>query len=319
MREVFAEPEVNTYYQFNISDYSARSISMRRLDGFHFPEEDLPDQGVRFTDDEFASGIQEDAKRYSRPILYLGVEPSGRVGETKVSAKRLARILDGFQDVVKYAYKKAIVEKPAAERRLINKEEYYTWDVYGTEAASFNVKMQSRLSGNLLGQTEIVNAMSILDEVISSIEDFERSAEYLVTYRGHFVSKYLETLRLLSKTKDTLYYSWIPSAYEDVTTTRITYRQAKAFVDHFADRTELGVETVTYRGCFDEIYVSKGKWIFIDEEGKEHKGNAKSEVITLEEITTSVPYVIICSEVLTDGVLPDDEKTELWLQEIKRL
>ena len=320
LRDVFESPELHEYFYADVFDYTVAQMEIVLSDRPTIAEDELPDRGIRFSPHEIEEEIAMESRKHSRTILYLGIEPAAGEHQAGVAANKLAKLLSTFQDVSKYAFKKAIAHKSPSKKVTLSNSDIYMWDVYGSKAASFNLMLKSRLPGNLLGRSDISIAVSLIDEVVSSIDDLHASKEVLTKYRGHFVSKYLDTMRYLSHTSDTIYYSWVPSQFDEVRTKHVSFRQAAALLKYLGTKDELGREVVTMRGFFDKVYVSRNQWIFVDDGGNTYNGTLKSgSSVSLDKITTSVPYEIECDEVLVSKPLSDVDEKRYELYSHRRL
>ena len=321
LKNIFIAPEINRFYQTKVSDYQSNNFEIIVCDLESLPEIWLPDEGVYINLEKAKSEILVESKERAKTIVYLNLNPPESANEPKINALSLSEALLRFQTMVKYAYKKAILELPYAQRKHMNIQENYLMDVFAFSRGSFKVKMQSQSYPNLFGETEVLKALQLIDQFVENIDDIDSSLELLSANRGHFANTYINFLKYIADSKNKLTYTWAFSSVDTPVTKQITSDQAQRLYEIFNQQEELKEETIELIGYFDKVDEKYGKWRLVDQQKNTHSGElGEIEGLTLKGIVIGTRlYRLLCIEKIIEVVGTSEEKKAIQLVELKEL
>lgn len=321
LRDIFIEPEIKAFYQVNIQDYQSNFFEIKILESEIFPSQWLPEEGVFINIEQAQSEIIEESHEKAKTIVHLSLDPPESTNEPKINALTLSEALLRFQTMLKYAYKRSIATLPYVQRKHLNIPENYQLDVFAFARGSFKVKMQSQSYPNLFGETEILKALHLVDQLVDNIDNVESSLQLLAENKGHFANAYINFLKYVADGKNRLSYSWAFSSLKDPITKQISSAQAQQLYEIFNQHEELKEDTIQLIGYFDKVDEKYGKWRLVDQENNEHNGElAEDESLTLKGVIIGTKlYKLVCIEKIIEVVGTSEEKKTLQLIELTQL
>lgn len=318
LKSIFVAPEISRFYIATVSDYQSNSYDISACDFEVLPEEWLPDDGLYTNLEKAKSEILIESKEKAKTIVHLNLNPPESANESRINALGLSEALLRFQTMVKYAYKKAIQKYPYAQRKHMNIQENYMMDVFALSPGSFKVKMQSQSFPNLFGETEVLQAFQLIDQLVDNIDNLDFSLKLFSENRGHFVNTYINFLKYIADSKKKLTYSWAFSSIRTPVTKQITSDQAQRLYDLFHQQEDLKEENIELIGYFDKVDEKYGKWRIVDHEKNTYFGElGETEGLTLKGIVIGTRlYRLVCIEKIIEVVGTSEEKKSIQLVEL---
>ncbi|PHS18440.1 MAG: hypothetical protein COA78_02110 [Blastopirellula sp.] len=315
LREIFLYPEIKQFFQLDVLDYQSNDFEIESLSAPEFPLHWLPEEGVLINNIQSQSEIIVESKQKARTIVHLSLNPPESINEPRINALTLSDALLCFQTMLKYAYKRSIAVLPSDKRKQLNVNENYQLDVFGFAHGSFRVKMQSQAYQNLLGETEIIKALELVDKLVENIDNPEESLQLLLENKGHFASSYIRFLKHIADGKSKISYSWAYSALEEPLTKQITSDQAQRLFELFNHQDELKEEEIELIGFFDKIDIKLGKWRLVDQGREIHNGElGEVEGLTLQGVVIGTElYKLKCVEKIFEIHGTSEEKKSLQI------
>ena len=305
LREVYLSPELNVFYKLEVTDYQSNNLEINTLNFNTLPESWLPDDGVYITTDQNQSEILAESKERTKTIIHLNLNPPESANEPKINALKLSEALLRFQTMVKYAYKKSILELPKKLRKNKIAEENYLFDVFAFSQGSFKVKMQSQSFPNLFGETEVIRALQLIDQLVDNVDDIDSSLKLLLENKEHLANTYINFLKYIADSKTKFTYTWAFSSIETPVTKQISSDQALQLYDIFCQQEDLKEETIELIGYFDKVDEKYGKWRIVDQENNNYSGElSETEGLTLRGVIIGTKqYKLICKEKIKWSVM----------------
>lgn len=318
LKSIFVAPEISRFYIATVSDYQSNNYDISACDFEVLPEEWLPDDGLYINLEKAKSEILIESKEKAKTIVHLNLNPPESANESRINALGLSEALLRFQTMVKYAYKKAIQKYPYAQRKQMNIQENYMMDVFALSPGSFKVKMQSQSFPNLFGETEVLQAFQLIDQLVDNIDNLDFSLKLFSENRGHFVNTYINFLKYIADSKNKLTYSWAFSSIRTPVTKQITSDQAQRLYDLFHQQEDLKEENIELIGYFDKVDEKYGKWRIVDREKNTYFGElGETEDLTLKGIVIGTRlYRLVCIEKIIEVVGTTEEKKSIQLVEL---
>ena len=318
LRDIFLTPEINQFYQVNIHDYQSNYFESIPLEIEELPQAWLPDEGVFINLDRARSEVVLESKEKAKTIIHLNLNPPESINEPRINALALSEALLRFQTMLKYAYKKSISSFPYAQRKQLNIPENYQVDVFAFAQGSFKVKMQSQSYPNLFGETEIIKALELVDQLVDSIDDIDGSLRLLAQNKGHFANTFINFIKYIAESKSRLNYTWAYSGTTNPVTKQITSDQAEYLYEVFNQQDELKEESIELVGYFEKVDEKYGKWRLVDRENNTHNGElGEVEGLTLKGvIIRTTLYRLVCVEKIVEVVGTSEEKKSIQLIEL---
>jgi hypothetical protein len=315
LKSIFISPEIKRYYKAKISNYQLKSFEIIIYDFDIVPDVWLPDEGVYINLKKAESEIFIESKERAKTIIYLNLNPSESASEPRINALSLSEALLRFQTMVKYAYKKAILKLPYEQRKQMNFQENYLLDVFAFSPGSFKVKLQSQSYPNLFGETEVIKALQLIDQLIEKIDDVNSSLPLLLANKGHFANTYINFLKYIADSKNELTYTWAFSSIRAPVVKHITSDQAQKLYDFFYQQEELKEETIELVGYFEKVDEKYGKWRLVDQGKNAHSGElGEIDGLSLKGIVIgTILYRLLCTEKIIEVVGTNEERKIIQL------
>lgn len=308
LREVFVQPEVSLLYAARIELPAARppKLGLQIID--QVPEAWLPEEGFDLQDflepiPDAARTLAEHAFVLNRPVVHLNLNPAESIGHHRIDATRLARGVAAFQNLIKHAHSCAVRQLSEAQRVL-----YGALDssllVSTFAPGSFEVHLEAKTSGDLLGHNSLALALEKVDELTQHVADPDATIEVARKYRGHFISAYKNFLQYIEETDTPVRYSWTAPASSVFSGASISPSGASILVERLQATTDLGYEDTTYTGVFTTVRLKSGKWTLTLSDGTDVSGElSESHEVDLHGIEIKTRrYDIKCRETLTEEV-----------------
>jgi len=321
LRDVFLTPEINQFYYTHVQNYQSNYFEIIPIEIEQLPPEWLPDEGVFINLDQVQSEVLIESKEKAKTIIHLNLNPPESINEPRIKALTLTEALLRFQTMLKYAYKKSIVSFPYAQRKQLNVPENYQLDVFAFAQGSFKIKMQSQCYPNLFGETEILRALELVDQLVDNIDDIGGSLKLLSQNKGHFANTYINFIKYIAESKSKLTYAWAYSGIKSPVMKQISSDQAQHLYEIFNQQDELKEETIELIGYFDKVDEKYGKWRLVDKENNTYNGElGEVEGITLKGvIIRTMLYRLVCIEKIIEIVGTSEEKKSIQLVELSQI
>lgn len=321
LRDIFIEPEIKSFFHANIQNYQSDFFEIQALEIEIFPSQWLPEEGVLINIEKAHSEIIAESQEKAKTIVHLSLNPPESTNEPKINALTLSEALLRFQTMLKYAYKRSISVFPYTQRKHLNIPENYQLDVFAFARGSFKVKMQSQSYPNLFGETEILRALKLVDQLVDNIDNIESSLQILSENKGHFANTYINFLKYIADGKNRLSYSWAVSSLKNPIVKHISSAQAQQLFEFFNQQEELKEEIIELVGFFAKVDETYGKWRLVDQESNSHNGElAEDENLTLKGLIIGTKlYKLVCIEKIIEVVGTSEEKKTLQLVEITEI
>ena len=321
LRDLYIEPEIKLFFHTNIHDYQSEFFEIQTFEIETFPPEWLPEEGVFINIEKAQSEIIAEAQEKVKTIVHLSLNPPESSHQTRINTITLSEALLRFQTMLKYAYKRSISTFAYTQRKHLNIPENYQLDVFAFAPGSFKVKMQSQSYPNLFGETEILRALQLVDQLVDQIDNIESSLQILSENKGHFANTYINFLKYIADGKSRLSYSWASSILKDSVTKHIYSEQAQQLCEIFNQQEELKREKIELVGFFDKVDETYGKWRLVDQENNSYNGElSDDENLTLKGVIISTKlYKLVCLEKIIEVVGTSEEKKTLQLVNITEM
>lgn len=326
LREAFLTPELTEYFAgrlTNVDDNPPRLL-LDRIDTL--PVEWLPDEGFFLHDflqavPPGATTIVSEATERHRAIVHFTLNPPEASEAAKINADRLAVALEAFQNLVRHAYRRAIAGLSGSLRARASSEDNYTLEVFGFATGSFEVRLQSKASADLLGYSNLSRALKKIDELTAHLESPEVALEVAKQNRGHFVKAYQNLLRFIAESGTPMTYYWADPAEAVGTPRKISREAASSLYELLVSRQELSVEQHVLIGSFIKADVRNGSWTLLTAEKKEYHGQlVEGQELSLSGIILDTRlYRIVCEERIEETIGSGRQSTKLFLRELQAL
>jgi hypothetical protein len=317
---IFASPEISSFYSGRIELPLKTPPSMALQALAEIPHSWLPDEGFLLSD--FLAEVSADeinivsqALERHRPVVHLNLDPPEAIHASRINADRLAHGIAVFQNLVKHAHKRALTTLTEAKRKLLGSPDNYTMEVFAFAPGSFEVHLQAKTGGDLLGHNSLSMALAKVDELASSVTDPDASVAIAQENRGHFVSAYQTFLQFVAESETPVRYSWAEPLDSEVHSCRISPEAASVLYEKLTATKELGYEEFSAIGRFSKADKNTGSWALTRADGKVYRGWLSPEHdVTLVgvEIQTKV-YTVQCREVLNETVGSGRQETRILM------
>lgn len=289
--------------------FNIRSTSTEPLATTNF----LPEAGLFLHEKPTDDIIIEEARIRNSVVLEISVEPPEAASEHRIAMETLALLLFRIKSLMKQAYIHAF--RPAPERiQNVSKIADNLWDVVIPAApGSFRVILESSIPPDLLGDPQVVDALAVVDHLMTTSLDPETIHAHLLEYKGHLAGEYVKLLKFLVKHDTGIQYAWANPRSETPNRHFLSHGQASQLYDILSRSISLSEQELTLSG-FLQGADAGGAWKLKtasgDVIGKTRKGGPST--IGLE---IGKSYVFKCKEVIKEK--DGEEKKETILLAIE--
>lgn len=280
------------------------------------PERYLPAEGFNFPElEESEALIKQEVLQKGNAVVHLSL--SDDANSDSIDLKLLGDISELFQALVKYSYKKAIIERNVPDRKAYDQPKNYTLRAFAASPGSFKIHLYSKSDKLLFDECLIEFGLHKIDQITEDIDNEEKIVNILKTVKGHAVNTYKNILSRLINNQLSIKYQWLAPSQEHSNSRAISVKYAERVLKIIQTKEELSQEQVEFVGYFKQADVEKGNWrIYNEEDKKEYSGESSGkylEGITLE----TVKYKLICSELIEEIKVTGKEKISYKMIEIK--
>lgn len=251
-----------------------------------------------------------------RVVIDTALELSEAKKAAVISSYTLAEFLSIFQDLIKFAYKKATSILPPKTRKIVSNSDYYMMQVTDIGVhASFGLRLQSKQVADLSQHVEIERATSKLADILQATNNATNVIDVLRLNKGRLVGAYRRLLDFLIESNADLRLNWhIPRNGNITTRFSISHTQAEKIRAALSQQKDLDDETVNLEGVLTAVNVDTGHWTLTDDESEKHKGQVQAglEIRLSQLVTDSVRYLFQCKAVIHEDAL-GNEYRDLFL------
>lgn len=310
LKQAFFENDVGCWLYLDTKDEEAFE-EPSEIEFSSIPEKYLPKEGVFLNYSlEVDEKLIEDSYKKDKAIVCLSFEEGTK---ESVNAYTLSEVVNYFQSVVKYSYKKAMTEVGDAIKNLIDIPENYTLDAYASAPGSFKIYFVSNSTRGLFSGFDINYALDRINEIIAD-KDTD-IIENLKKNQGHAIGNYSKLLESVSKNDINIKIEWIdPNEGKNAKKT-IVPEYANRVLKIINARKELSKVNVELVGKFEFADTTSGNWRIVDDLGKTHSGIGNGDLLKDRVIYTRV-YRLICEEIIEEENISGKEKKKYILNTI---
>jgi len=292
LREVFRNPEINSFYKCVFSESECLFIGVRH-DFESCPEKWLPDEGLFFHDyDEVASKALE----LNSTISYASLSVHEAKGVPRIKSVKLSEFLTVYQNAIKYLYKLSAKES----KKVISKGDTpYSTDVFGFSYGSFTVQMQSSHKGDLLGDNALLAAsFDKLNKFLNLTADEEKAIAYLRSIKGHSAGSLIKLLEFMVEHSCPLRHRWATPDMGESSSSYVDVSAISELVKICRQREDLIGEEVVVEGFFTKADSVTNTWKLIGQDNQPLSGGVdENSFVTMDGVVINRQrYRLECEE-----------------------
>lgn len=262
----------------------------------------LPDEGYFFDD-----SLNEDEEMLARsvtankPIIRLAFEtPSNR---HDMDTRCLSAALLHFQSLVDNSYKKLYKKEDLVNSKL---------RVTTFMAASFDVEFMAEESLDIFGQSKLGETFDVINKLFTSPPD--DVILILRGLKGYAANSYKNFLEVLLDNDLSINLKWVFSTLSsEVHHSKVDKEHIRMLHDAVNNRSDLGIEEVTFDGHFTAADIVSGKWAFQPSVGKVLKGESDNHELLSGVTLKDRLYKIVCEAQQSLNETTLKEKTKFTL------
>lgn len=316
--DIFKEPETGEIYSAKLTDNTTSEVLMEIININTIPAEWFPEKGFFFEKESLLDDeIVQEACSKNKGIIYLGLNPpESRGEEVKIDIMTLADSLKLFQQLVKYAQKKSLTSLKPETRKLNAAADNYELELYDWSSGSFKLHLQTKVSGDLGGYSEIHRAMQKIDELMQAVENPENALEILKRNKGHLIGSFKKFLAMIIEKDIPLYYEWTTPRDRKSIKKSISKESATIIYEMLNESKELETEQKEFLGKVKEVDYDKGHWAILNEEDNKRYSGWLDKTLPVDLsgiIIVSKRYKFICEERIEEETVSEKEKSKLFL------
>lgn len=257
LREAYIKPELNHYYTVTHNEEGGYLLDEQNT--INLSEDLLPESGFYLPAplDEIERSIQADLMEWKKPILKLGVCDVDNAHT--ISINKLSKLTFTFGRFTTHLINKLASKKEVLPQII----------VYGTEAASFNLKMYVET-----GLTDLEFFGSSADRYLQEIgnllswkseEEFRQTIKDL---KGHPLKSFRNFIDFLVADNLSLKYQWVSNRDSQSVFLKANQANLKAIQSILQTREDLESVILEATGLITKASIEKGgEWTLRTEEG----------------------------------------------------
>jgi hypothetical protein len=213
--------------------------------------------------------------------------------EHRVRANTLGGLLIHIQSLVGNAYRKA----KSLSRGVPHKESNPLLDVaVGAAAGSFKVLLVPSQLPNLFNQSELSEALEIIDFVLSDSANPKQTLERVQKYAGHTAKSLVRLLQFIIANDVSLSYSWAAPDRDKVSSRYLPAANASLLLATLSTTENIATEKAIISGVLRKIDMDAGTWRLKETTtGEEYSGKLRPG-ITLSNLVSDRFYTFECEE-----------------------
>lgn len=311
LRTIYVEPEISEYYFCGIDDFSVGTIELKLYEGISLEEAWLPDPGFFLIDPiETEDDVLDKARELSKPVFSVSLNPPEAQFDMKIHANRLGHFLSVFQNLIKYAYRKAC---SATDPDFL---EAFNLNVIGVKEGSFTIEFDSVESGDLFGSCSIENAFMKVDELTENLDDHEEALKILRKNRGHLANSYIRLLQFIKQNDTSIDYRWAVQYFSESRKRSVHKNVAGPLFDYFSKVDDIRSEAIELEGYLTRADHNNNTWkLYNISDKKEYFGKIKPESgLTVDGfVIRSAIYRFTCEETIEEVFGTGQEKKTIYL------
>jgi hypothetical protein len=310
LRTAYLENDIDCWYFLDTLDEN--SFDTPHLVAFpDIPTEYIPNPDILLNFGlEVDEKLIEDAYNKDKALVCISFAEGIR---QSINAYSLADIVNYFQSVLKYTYKKAMSELASSIRDLIDTPNSYMLNAYSSKPGSFKLYFESDSSRGLFNGFDIRYALDRVELLVSNEDD--AIVTHLRRNSGHAISSYSKLLQAVLKSGVSVKLEWIDPNEGKTVSRAIAPEYASHVLEIISARSDLGTVLVEITGRFEMEDTKTGNWRLIDDSGKVYSGSGDGELLK-GKTTNTVLYKLTCEEVIEEENISGKEKKKYILKNI---
>jgi hypothetical protein len=294
---IFNDKETDNWFKAFTEDFEA-GIDGLEMCGGEIPQDYWPEPGLFVSPPVVGEDLLISAIERQNLVSELTIEPQGAAYHA-VSAKTLSLILNAFQSLVGRAL-------TAVQRthQLNPAPSQPTLDVYAFAPGSFKIRFESRpkIQTDLFNpNSEMQAAFELIESILRNSANLEVATSILEKNKGHFVSRFINFLKVIESEQTYLSFAWAQHDGRDVHQAGISFASISPLLKVLEAREEIRCVRVTLTGVLKKADVGKGTWrLKSDEDQNEYSGRSKGESDLLSGLKIDSRYSVACEEYIED-------------------
>jgi len=319
LREAYVSPEIDELFSIQSERGALDSLVGIPISAKEVPAEWLPQAGfyLRMQSPHDVRIVEEAVDR-SRAVIHCKLNPPEALTESKIYAEHLGQATKLIQRLVKHAFRRAIRSLDRDLRERLSTSENYELEVLALSPGSFTLHMQSAAPADLVGYSEIIRALEIIDRIASFADAPDATVEQVSQLGGHFAAAYKDLLKFISETQTHFEYEWASPDRRSGARHAISSSQATPLHDALTQRIDIGIETIQLIGKLTKVDEKLKTWRLVCEsDGKEYNGSSEVDLAGL--VIETERYELSCEERLEEERGTGKEFTKFHLMLFRKL
>lgn len=303
LREAYTSPESDGYYVVSATEDGSYILSDKTV---VLSEDLLPEEGftLTYSHEEQEISIREDFLLWNKPILKLGVCNTENAHTIEVD--KLSALTTSFSRFAQH-----LMTKRASKGEVIA-----PFVVYGTEAASFNLKMYVEFADPELFGSSADRYLKEIGDLLSwnGEETFRQDISEL---RGHTLKSLRSFICFLTDNKLSLKYQWLSNINNEPVFVHTNCANLCAIQSILQEKIELERVILTARGILTKASIERGgEWMLRSGSNEVISGKVE-DLSILSGVVINNVYDIIYEDVIEEDVVSRKEHHRLILQSIE--
>ena len=305
LRDAYTSPEVQSYYLVTLNEEGTYMIDEETE--VILSEALLPEEGFFLSSlqDDQERSIQEDLLIWRKPILKLGVSDSDNAHTIPVD--KLSELTAHFSRFAKH-----LINKRASKGETV-----YPFVVYGTEAASFNLKMYIDTGFadlEFFGSSVDLYLQEIGDLLTWEGEDKFRQA--IGQLKGHPLKSLRNFVSFLADNNFSLKYQWLSNSHAHSVYLKTSRADLGTIQSILQERTKLEIVILEAKGIITKASIENvGEWTLRTDDNKVISGRVEDSSI-LNGVTINRPYIIRYEDIIEVDIVSSKEHHRAILKSI---
>lgn len=252
------------------------------------PEELIPSEGFVLEPSVDPTELAELSLEQGMLLAELVLHPATSIEHT-MPADDLGRVLLSLQKLIKNAYsywRKSTQEIGALDGHVLN--------LMKVSPGSVKLTFAGEAKPDLFNSGAAAPALQILSELVSAIEDPNKTKEVALGYGGRLASSYKDFVETLSDLQTSVSFSWSDGLSPETTTSEASLtniQTAEVILSSISEQLSIHE---SFTGALDLAGISAGRWTLIKADGTRVSGRVDEDGPSLENLVIGKYYTFNC-------------------------
>ena len=213
--------------------------------------------------------------------------------ESPIRIDVLSELLDHLNTMVDHAYRAALSEIPASEKRKIDQTDASAMRVLVPAAqGSYRMVLEAVRPPDENGKSELTRGLEVIDHLFNCLDDLDEAVAVLGS-RSRLTNSFSKFIATLNKQQTGVKYSWATPSFSSARRGVATKHTINTVTNALSQRVGTEPETVTFTGTLAKANLRTGGW-GMSTKGRYISGMSSANATSLRNVVIGQQYEAVC-------------------------